>query len=385
MQEFKNAEAGVEAGVGVTGEDHPRIAAEGEEGRHKSEGKEPTKEKEKQAEEAVTVLFPIQHPKLWSLYKTHLSTFWIAEEIDMSADRNDFVTKLQPSEQHFVKMILAFFSNIDFLVLENVLENFLQQIPYQSARMFYTFQMSMENIHSEVYALLLDVLITDASEKYTLFRAAAQIEAVKQKAAWVNHWIRRQDVSLALRLLAFAIVEGVFFSGSFCSIFWLKTRNVCPGLCFSNDFIARDESLHVQFATEVFKQITTDFPAQRPSVREVHHLMKEAIAIEQAFITDAIPVNLIGMNSSLMKQYIEYVADDLLQTLGYPILFRASNPFVFMQTQGQQLKGNFFERRISEYSKDRSSSSSSSSNGTQKSNNISNNATGMATFTLEDF
>lgn len=290
------------------------------------------------------VLFPIKYNDIWEMYKKAMASFWTAEEIDLYQDLADW-EKLNKDEKHFIKHILAFFSASDGIVNENLAIRFYNEIQIPEARSFYGFQIAMENIHAETYGLLIDTYIKDAAEKDYLFKAIDNIPCIQKKADWAFKWLNgNQD--FALRLIAFAAIEGIFFSGSFCSIFWLKKRGLMPGLTFSNELISRDEGLHTDFACLLYKYIEN-----KPEASMVYDLIKEAVEFEQAFITEALPVSLIGMNADLMKQYIEYVADRLLIELGYEALYRSENPFDWMELISLQGKTNFFEKRVSEYQK----------------------------------
>ena len=291
------------------------------------------------------VIFPIQHNDIWQYYKKHEASFWTAEEIDLSPDLVDWASKLNDDERYFIKHILAFFAASDGIVNENLAENFLHEVQYPEARFFYGFQIAMENIHSETYSLLIDTLIKDPMEKDKLFHAVDTLECVKKKADWALRWIDKG--SFAERLVAFAAVEGIFFSGSFCSIFWLKKRGLMPGLTFSNELISRDEGLHCDFACMLY----TKHLMNRLSKKTVETIIRDAVEIEKEFVTDALPVNLIGMNAKLMQQYIEFVADRLLVELGNEKVYNATNPFDFMEMISLQGKTNFFEKRVGEYQK----------------------------------
>ena len=293
------------------------------------------------------VLFPIKHPRMWEMYKKHEASFWTAEEIDLSKDTFDWNTKMKPEEQFFIKRVLAFFAASDGIVLENLALRFLQEVQIPEARCFYGFQLMMENIHSETYSLLLDTYIKDPAEKNLLFTANETIPSVKKKADWCLKWISDESSSFATRLLAFAIVEGIFFSGSFCAIFWLKKRNLLPGLTFSNELISRDEGLHCEFACLLYSLLEKT----RLGEETVHGIMAEAVDIEKEFVTKSLPVNLIGMNAGLMAQYIEFVTDRLLVALDYSKLYHAKNPFEWMDMISLQGKTNFFEKRVGEYQK----------------------------------
>ena len=291
------------------------------------------------------VLFPIQHNDIWSFYKKAEASFWTAEEIDLAPDLFDWENKLNDNERHFVKHVLAFFAASDGIVNENLAENFLAEVQYTEAKFFYGNQIAMENIHSETYSLLIDTYIKETAEKNHLFNAIDTLDCVKKKAEWALRWIDKG--SFAERLIAFAAVEGIFFSGSFCSIFWLKKRGLMPGLSFSNELISRDEGLHCDFACLLYtKHLINRLPKQ-----EVEKIILDAVEIEKEFVTDALPVRLIGMNSDLMGQYIEFVADRLLMELGNDKVFNTSNPFDFMDMISIQGKTNFFEKRVGEYQK----------------------------------
>jgi len=291
------------------------------------------------------VLFPIQHNDIWSFYKKAEASFWTAEEIDLGADLWDWENKLNDDERHFIKHVLAFFAASDGIVNENLAENFVRQVQYTEAKFFYGFQITIENIHSETYSLLIDTYIKDPVEKDKLFHAIDTLDCVKKKANWALNWISKG--SFAETLVAFAAVEGIFFGGSFCSIFWLKKRGLMPGLTFSNELISRDEGLHCDFACLLYSQhLKTKLP-----VATVTKIITEAVAIEKEFVTDALPVKLIGMNADLMSQYIEFVADRLLVELSCPKVYNVSNPFDFMDMINLQGKTNFFEKRVGEYQK----------------------------------
>ncbi len=291
------------------------------------------------------VLFPIQHDDIWSFYKKAEASFWTAEEIDLSPDQIDWENKLNDDERHFIKHILAFFAASDGIVNENLAENFLSEVQYTEAKFFYGNQVAMENIHSETYSLLIDTYIKDSAEKNHLFNAIDTLDCVKKKADWALRWIDKGD--FAERLVAFAAVEGIFFSGSFCSIFWLKKRGLMPGLSFSNELISRDEGLHCDFACLLYNNHLVN----KLSKEKVREIIMDAVEIEKEFVTDAIPVKLIGMNSDLMQQYIEFVADRLLVELGNERVYNTSNPFDFMEMISIQGKTNFFEKRVGEYQK----------------------------------
>jgi ribonucleoside-diphosphate reductase beta chain len=281
---------------------------------------------------------------MWAMYKQAEASFWTAEEIDLQQDMMDWENKLTKDERHFIKHVLAFFAASDGIVNENLAINFLNEVQYPEARCFYGFQIAIENIHAETYSLLIDTYIKDNKEKDFLFNAIETLPCVAKKAEWAMRWI--ENGSFAERLVAFAAVEGIFFSGSFCSIFWLKKRGLMPGLAFSNELISRDEGLHCDFACLLYNQLQEKLP-----VEEVTGVIAEAVEYEKEFVTDAIPVALIGMNAKLMCQYIEFVADRLLGELGCPKIYNATNPFDFMEMISLQGKTNFFEKRVSEYQK----------------------------------
>ncbi|MBK9107967.1 MAG: ribonucleotide-diphosphate reductase subunit beta [Saprospiraceae bacterium] len=291
------------------------------------------------------VIFPIQHNDIWQFYKNSEACFWTAEEIDLVQDLDDWNQKLNDDEKHFIKHVLAFFAASDGIVNENLAENMVRMVQYPEAKFFYGFQIMMENIHSETYSLLIDTYIKDPKEKDFLFHAVENLDCVKQKADWALRWIKQG--SFCEQLIAFAVVEGIFFSGSFCSIFWLKKRGLMPGLSFSNELISRDEGMHCDFACLLYnKHITNKLPKQT-----IEDIIREAVSIEKYFITEAIPAALIGMNSDLMCEYIEFVADRLLVALGNNKIYNANNPFPFMDMISIQGKTNFFEKRVSEYQK----------------------------------
>ncbi|MCG9911465.1 MAG: ribonucleotide-diphosphate reductase subunit beta [Flavobacteriales bacterium] len=291
------------------------------------------------------VLYPIKHNDIWDYYKKAEASFWTAQEIDMVQDVTDWSAKLTEDERHFVKHVLAFFAASDGIVNENLAENFVREVQYTEAKFFYGFQIMMENIHSETYSLLIDTLIRDEAEKNSLFHAIDTLDCVKKKAQWALRWISKG--SFAERLIAFAAVEGIFFSGSFCSIFWLKKRGLMPGLAFSNELISRDEGLHCDFACHLYNHhIINKLPQQ-----QIIEIITNAVEIEKEFVCDALPVRLIGMNADLMTQYIEFVADRLLVELGCGKYYNSENPFDFMEYISMQNKTNFFEKRVAEYRK----------------------------------
>jgi len=291
------------------------------------------------------VMFPIKYNDIWEMYKTAEHSFWTAEEIDLAQDLTDWNDKLNDDEKHYIKNVLAFFAASDGIVNENLAENFLKEVQYAEAKSFYGFQISMENIHSETYSLLIDTYIKDDKEKDRLFNAIDTVPSVKKKADWALKWI--ESDSFAERLIAFAAVEGIFFSGSFCSIFWLKKRGLMPGLAFSNELISRDEGLHCEFACLLHNK----YVQNKVSQERITQIIIEAVEIEKEFVTDSLPVSLIGMNAKLMQQYIEFVADYWLVALGCKKFYNSVNPFDFMDMLSLQNKSNFFERRPSEYSK----------------------------------
>jgi len=290
------------------------------------------------------VLFPIEHHDIWDYYKKAQQVFWTAEEIDLAQDYTDW-EKLSEGEQHFVKHVLAFFAASDGIVNENLAENFVSEVQYTEAKFFYGFQIMMENIHSETYSLLIDTYIKDKEEQNHLFNAIDTVPAVQKKAEWALKWIGSE--SFVERLVAFAAVEGIFFSGSFCSIFWLKKRGLMPGLSFSNELISRDEGLHTDFAVHLYKNHIEN----KLSRERILEIINSALIIEKEFITEALPVSLIGMNSELMKQYLEYVCDRLLMDLGVGKVYNTENPFDFMANIALQNKTNFFEKRVADYVK----------------------------------
>ena len=294
-------------------------------------------------EENRYVIFPIKQEPIWRMYKKAMSSFWTPEEIDLSKDMDDF-TKLKDEEQHFIKNVLAFFAASDGIVNENLVERFCNEVQVLEAKFFYGFQIAIENIHSETYSLLIDTYIKDIQEKTRLLNAIDTIPSVKKKADWAIKWINDESSSFGTRVIAFAAVEGIFFSGSFCSIFWLKKRGLMPGLCFSNELISRDEGLHTEFAVLMYSMLQ-----DKPDETTVKEIIQEAVKIEKEFITESLPCSLIGMNETLMKQYIEYVADRLLQMLKIDPVYKTANPFEWMELISIQGKTNFFEKRVGEY------------------------------------
>ena len=289
------------------------------------------------------VILPINYPRIWEMYKKHEASFWTAEEIDLSDDMKHW-ENLNDGERHFISHILAFFAASDGIVNENLAVNFMSEVQIPEARCFYGFQIMMENIHSETYALLIDTYVKDPAEKDRLFHAIDTVPAVQKKAEWALKWIN--NGTFAQRLVAFAAVEGIFFSGSFCSIFWLKKRGLMPGLTFSNELISRDEGMHCEFACLLYSMLS-----EKLSKQEATKIITDAVEIEKEFVTDALPVNLIGMNAKLMSQYIEFVADRWLVELGYDRVYNAANPFDFMEMISLQGKTNFFEKRVGDYQK----------------------------------
>jgi ribonucleotide reductase beta subunit family protein with ferritin-like domain len=287
-------------------------------------------------------VFPIKYPDLWALYKKAVGSFWTAEEIDLGTDVTDW-TRLTAPEKHFIKMVLAFFAASDGIVMENINVNFASEVQIAEARAFYAYQSFNESIHGETYSLMIDKLVEDKSEKDGLFRAIETVPAVKRKAEWALEWMK-SSAPFAQRLVAFACMEGIFFSGSFCSIFWLKKRGVLPGLCFSNELISRDEGLHLEFAVALYHHLAD-------KSAPVEDIVRGAVAIEESFITEALPCKLIGMDADQMKQYIRYVADRLLKQLGREPIFGSENPFAWMETISLEGKTNFFEKRVGDYSK----------------------------------
>jgi len=289
------------------------------------------------------VMFPIKHDDIWQMYKKQVDCFWRAEEIDLAKDIDHWVS-LNADERYFISMILAFFAASDGIVLENLASRFMTDVQVSEARAFYGFQIAMENIHSETYSLLIETYIKDQTEKSKLFNAIEHFPCIKKKSDWAQKWIHDNRSSFATRLVAFACVEGIFFSGAFCSIFWLKKRGLMPGLTFSNELISRDEALHCEFAILLYSKLVKKIDKAR-----IHEIIKEAVEIETEFICEALPCKLIGMNSELMTQYIQFVADRLCVQLGYKKIYNAVNPFQFMELISLENKTNFFEKRVSDY------------------------------------
>jgi len=289
-------------------------------------------------------MFPLQDQDIWKIYKKMMDCFWRAEEIDFSKDMTHWET-LTKKEQYFIKMILAFFAASDGIVIENIGMRFMTDVQLPEARAAYGFQLMMENIHSETYSLLIDTYIKDKEEKTKLFTALDNFPCIKKKADWAIKWINDKRSSFGTRLLAFACVEGIFFSGAFCSIYWLKKRGLMPGLTFSNELIARDEGMHTDLAVLLFRKLI-----KRPNKKKVYDIVQEAVSIEKEFICSALPCKLIGMNSKLMSQYIEFVADRIVQQLGFDKIYKTENPFDFMEMISLEGKTNFFEKRVGDYS-----------------------------------
>jgi ribonucleotide reductase beta subunit family protein with ferritin-like domain len=289
-------------------------------------------------------MFPIQHSDIWEMYKKHEASFWTAEEIDLSQDNKDW-ENLSDSERHFIKHVLAFFAASDGIVLENLAAQFSTDVQVPEARAFYGFQMAMENIHSETYSLLIEQYIKDPAEKDTVFNAISTMPPIREKAEWAVQWMNHEN-SFAERILAFAAVEGILFSGSFCAIYWLKKRGLMPGLTFSNELISRDEGLHTEFACLIYNKLQNKLPDA-----VVHDIVRGAVDCERKFITEALSCDLIGMNNELMTRYVEFVADRLLTAIGHPKLYNATNPFDWMELISLQGKTNFFEKRVGDYQK----------------------------------
>lgn len=290
------------------------------------------------------VMFPIKYQDVWEMYQKSVDSFWRPEEIDLTKDLNHWET-LSDDERHFVSMILSFFAASDGIVLENLAIRFMNDVQISEARAFYGFQIAMENIHSHTYSLLIETYIKDSEQKHKLFNSIETIPCIQKKAKWAQKWIHDNRSSFATRLIAFACIEGIFFSGAFCSIFWLKQRGLMPGLTFSNELISRDEALHCEFAVLLYSHLE-----KKTNKTRVYEIIKEAVEIEQEFICEALPCRLIGMNSQLMNQYIQFVADRLSVQLGYDKIYNVSNPFSFMELISLQSKTNFFEKTVSDYS-----------------------------------
>ena len=296
-----------------------------------------------QENESRFVLFPIKYDQIWKMYKQAVASFWTAEEVDLSPDLADWEHKLNEGEKHFIKHVLAFFAASDGIVNENLVLNFMREVQIPEARCFYGFQVAIENIHAEMYSQLIDTYIRDDKEKAFLFNALQTLPCVEKKGRWALNWIEKAP-TFAHRLIAFAAVEGIFFSGSFCAIFWLKKRGLMPGLSFSNELISRDEGLHCDFACLLYSMLE-----QKLDPEEVKAIITEAVEFEKEFVTDALPVSLIGMNAELMQQYIEFVADRLLLSLGCDKFYHTENPFSWMEMISLQGKTNFFEKRVGDY------------------------------------
>lgn len=292
------------------------------------------------------VLFPLQDDTIWKMYKKQVDCFWRAEEIDLSKDVIQWTTDLTDDERHFISMVLAFFAASDGIVLENLAMRFMNDVQLAEARAFYGFQIAMENIHSEVYSILINTYVTNTAERDRLFNAVETFPCIKKKADWAIRWITDKRSSFQTRLVGFACVEGIFFSGAFCAIYWMKKRGLLPGLTFSNELISRDEALHTEFAVLLYKKMGK---SKRLSKQKICEIIKEAVEIEQEFICEALPCRLIGMNSKLMNQYIEFVADRLVVQLGYDKIYNSPNPFDFMEMISIEGKTNFFEKRVGEY------------------------------------
>ena len=295
-------------------------------------------------EENRYVIFPIKQEPIWKMYKQAESNFWTAEEIDLTKDHKDYNEKMNDNERYFINNVLAFFAASDGIVNENLVEKFCQEVKILEAKFFYGFQIAMENIHSETYSLLIDTYVKDLGQKRHLFDAINTIPSVKKKADWALKWINN-DQPFGTRVIAFAAVEGIFFSGSFCSIFWLKKRSLMPGLCFANELISRDEGLHTEFAVLMYKYLS-----DKPKPETIYSIIREAVSAEKEFITESLPCALIGMNNDMMKTYIEFIADRLLLMFGLEKIYNKSNPFDWMELISVQGKTNFFEKRVGEYS-----------------------------------
>jgi ribonucleotide reductase beta subunit family protein with ferritin-like domain len=289
------------------------------------------------------VMFPIEHQDVWEMYKKSVDCFWRAEEIDLSKDYADWES-LNTDEKYFISMILAFFAASDGIVLENLATRFMSDVQISEARAFYGFQIAMENIHSQTYSLLIETYIKNSEEKHRLFNALEYFPCIQKKGDWAQKWINDNRSGFATRLVAFACIEGIFFSGAFCSIYWLKKRGLMPGLTFSNELISRDEALHTEFAILLYKKLVKKLTKAR-----IHEIIKEAVEIENEFICEALPCRLIGMNAGLMTQYIQFVADRLCLQLGYDKIYNVSNPFDFMELISLESKTNFFEKRVDAY------------------------------------
>jgi ribonucleoside-diphosphate reductase beta chain len=308
------------------------------------------KKKKREAEEPLLqdnpnrfVIFPIQYADIWKMYKDHVAVFWRPEELDLSKDMKDWI-KLSAGEQHFLKRVLGFFAGSDGIVMENLAQRFMTEIQIPEAKFFYGVQMMMETVHSETYSLLIDTYIEERAEKTDILRSIQTVPCIQKKAEWALQWMASDEADFATRLMAFAAVEGVFFSGAFCSIFWIKQRGILPGLTASNEFIARDEGLHTEFACLLYSKCKHKLPKTK-----AHKLIREAVKIEKEFITEALPCSLIGMSGPRMAEYIEFVADRLLVTMGYPKIWETVNPFPWMEKISLEGKDNFFEKRVTNY------------------------------------
>lgn len=289
------------------------------------------------------VIFPIQHKDLWAKYKEHVSVFWRPEEVDLAKDMKDWGT-LNDGERHFIKRVLGFFAGSDGIIMENLGQRFMNEVHVPEAKFFYGVQLMMETVHSEMYSLLIDTYVDDRAEKLDILRSIQTVPCIQRKAEWALQWISSEEADFPTRLMAFAAIEGVFFSGAFCSIFWLKQRGLMPGLTASNEFISRDEGLHTDFACLLYSKCRHRLP-----VEKAHRLMREAVAIEKEFIMEALPCALIGMSAPRMGEYIEFVADRLLVSLGYPKAWDTANPFPWMERISLEGKDNFFEKRVTNY------------------------------------
>ncbi len=291
------------------------------------------------------VVFPIKHPKVWEMYKKAMASFWTADEVDLTKDVQQW-PKLTENERYFIKHVLSFFAASDGIVNENLVERFMAEVQMTEARCFLGFQVMMENIHGEMYSQLLDTLITDSEERLKCLRAIEHFPAIKRKADWALKWCKDKRSSFGTRAVAFVAVEGLFFSGSFCAIFWLKKRGLLPGVSFANELISRDEGMHTDFGCMMHSLLKN-----KPSKAKVYEIFRDAVTIEKEFITESLPCRLVGMNSNMMSQYIEFVADRLLTQLGHPKIYNVSNPFPWMEMISMDGKTNFFERRVGDYSK----------------------------------
>lgn len=295
------------------------------------------------------VLFPIRHQKIWTSYKGAVSTFWTAEEVPLSKDIKDWTDMLNDNERYFIKNILAFFAGSDGIVMENLANRFMKDVDVPEAKAFYAYQIFIEGVHSEVYSLLIDTFIKDPIEKDDTFKGIIKSPSINKKAMWAKKWIDDEESTFAMRLIGFALVEGVFFSGSFCAIYWLKSRGLMPGLTTSNEWISRDEGMHTDFAVLLYNELVEE--KDKPKYDTIVEIFKEAVAIEKEFITESIPCNLIGMNNALMSEYIEFIADRLITQLGYEKIWGTKNPFPFAEYSSLRGKANFFEKKETEYAR----------------------------------